>query len=145
MTIFLWFKSFDAAFGLLLPAFARLGLYGLVVGGIAMLIYWRLSPQARMIKFKQEMREARRAMQSYTGTDGREILRLSGRAISLALQQLLLVIGPTIVAAIPVVLVMLALGSAYTATSSWLKSWEVPFMIGLSVSALGMKFGLKIV
>lgn len=143
--MFAWFKSVDSACGQVLPAYVRLGLYGLVAGGVSMLVYRRLSPQRRLAALKQEVGDARRALRAYDGTDGREVLRLSRRAVGLSLRQLLLVAGPTAVAAAPVVLAMACVGSAYESAGTWLRSWELPFMAGATVAALGLKFGLKIV
>ncbi len=116
-----------------LPSAGWIGLLGLIVGAVTMLIYWWTSPQNRIAALKGESAEARRAMQAYNGTDGREILRLARRAISPALRQILLVLGPTLLAAAPVVIVML-----------WLSSGHIPFMVGVSIAALVMKFAFKI-
>jgi hypothetical protein len=116
-----------------LPSAGWIGLLGLIVGAVTMLIYWWTSPQSRIAALKIESVEARRAMQAYNGTDGREILRLARRAISPALRQILLVLGPTLLAAAPIVLIMI-----------WLSAGHIPFMIGVSVAALAMKFAFKI-
>jgi hypothetical protein len=117
----------------LLPTAGWVGLFGLVVGAITMPIYWWTSPQSRIAALKIEIVEARRAMNAYSGTDGREILRLAGRAIAPSLRQMLLVLGPTLLAAAPVILIMI-----------WLQSSHIAFMVGLSISTLAMKFAFKI-
>jgi hypothetical protein len=147
--MFALFNAIDDACAFL-PAAARLILYGLLVGILAMLIYRWISPQKKLAALKVQIVEARRAMRSYTGTDAREMLRLSGRSIAPALRQLLLVLVPTLIAAAPVLLIMYWLGSAYadrvvwSIGPEWLQTWHAPFMIALTVAALGMKFGLKI-
>jgi hypothetical protein len=110
--MFVLFNALDHACGAL-PVAARLGLYGLIVGVLAMLIYWLLAPQTRIIAVREEMAAAQKALRAYTGTDPREILRLSGRSISPAVRQLLLLLVPTLVATAPVLLVMDWLESAY--------------------------------
>jgi hypothetical protein len=131
-----------------LPAAARVALYGLVVGAGAMLIYRWISPQKRLRELKQEMADARRAMRGYNGTDGREMLRLSGQAIAPALRQLLLVLVPTIVAAVPVGLVVWWLSATksdvWSVGPAWMHTWHTPFMFAVTVAALGLKFALKI-
>jgi hypothetical protein len=76
------------------------------------------------------------------------MLRLTGRSIAPALRQLLIVFLPTIIAAAPVGLVFWWLESTYAKVwsvgPSWMHTWHTPFMIALTVAALGMKFALKI-
>jgi hypothetical protein len=134
-----------------LPPTARLVVYGLVMGALAMLIYWLTSPQRRIAALKSEISNAQRALRTYSGTDGREILRLTGRAIGPVLRQMALVLGPTLLAAAPIVLVMFGLAALYSDRfsgnwmgPSWLRSWEVPFMLGATIAALALKFSLKI-
>jgi hypothetical protein len=131
-----------------LPAAARVALYGLIVGAAAMLIYRWISPQKKLRELKQEMADARRAMRGYNGTDAREMLRLSGRAIAPAFRQLLLVLVPTIIAAVPVVLVVWWLAATrsqvWSVGPSWMHTWHTPFMLAVTVAALGLKFALKI-
>jgi uncharacterized membrane protein (DUF106 family) len=131
-----------------MPEALRLALYGLLLGVAAMLIYRLISPQKKLKAIKHEMAQARSAMRSYDGTDPREMLRLSGKAIAPALRQLLLVLGPTIIAAAPVALVVWWLESTKSQVWSfgptWMHTWHTPFMAALTVAALGMKFALKI-
>lgn len=111
--MFILFDKLDAVFALL-PAAVRLGLYGLVTGALTMILYWLISPQRRLAALKQEASEARRAHRAYEGTSFHEICRLSWRAISPALMQVGLGLGPTLVAAAPVVLMMAWLESSYS-------------------------------
>jgi hypothetical protein len=110
--MFVLFNAIDHACGAL-PVGARLGLYGLIVGVLAMLIYWLLAPQQRILAIRAEMADAQRALRAYNGTDPRQILRLSAKSISPALKQLLLLLLPTLIATAPVLLVMDWLESAY--------------------------------
>jgi hypothetical protein len=148
--MFALFKALDSAASFL-PAPARLAIYGLILGALAMLIYWWISPQRKLAVVKQQMVEARQKMRAYDGTDPKEMLRLSGQSIAPALKQLLLVLFPTLVAALPVILAIVWLeSSAYSGAAvwsirpQWLASWHTPFFAGLTVAALGMKFGFKI-
>jgi len=141
-----FFQTFDSIFHFLPPA-ARAGLYGLVVGTLAMLIYWKLSPQKKLAQLKIELTNGRRAMNAYTGSDFREMMRLSRHTIAIALKQVLLVLGPTLVAAIPVIGAMAWIdlpSPMWQVGPEWMRSWHTPFMIGVSVAALVMKFGFKI-
>jgi hypothetical protein len=96
-----------------LPVSARLGLYGLFTGVLAMLLYWLLSPRDRILGVKADIAQAQQALRAYKGTDPREILRLSGKSISAAIRQILLLLGPTLIATAPVLLVMAWLESTY--------------------------------
>jgi hypothetical protein len=96
-----------------LPVAVRLGLYGLIVGVLAMLIYWLLAPQGRILAIRAEMADAQRALRAYNGTDPRQILSLSAKSISPAVKQLLVLLLPTLVATAPVLLVMDWLESTY--------------------------------
>lgn len=150
--MFSFLNAIDSACGHLLPAAARVALYGLIVGMVAMLIYWRLSPQKKLGELKQQISESQRALRAYDGTDVREILRLSRQTIAPAFKQLALVLGPTIVAAIPVVFVIWWLESDFSRRMpelmsigpGWLRTWHAPFFTTLTIATLGMKFGFKI-
>jgi hypothetical protein len=140
------FHAIDSSLGFL-PLAVRAGMYGLVVGAVAMLIYWKLSPQRRLAELKLAMAASRADMSGYDGTDLREVLRLSGRSIRLALVQCVLVLGPTLVAALPVIAAMAWIdlpGHAWPAGPEWLRTWHAPFMIGLSVAAIVMKLAFRI-
>ncbi len=131
-------------------AFLKLGVYGLVIGAVAMLLYKWISPQKKLLALKEELARAQRELKAYKGTDGREVMRLSKAAVAPALKQMLLVIGPAIISMAPVLLTMYGLSSVYQthiaqgSGPSWLYAWETPYMIGLTISAIVMKFALKI-
>ncbi len=97
-----------------LPTAARLGLYGLISGVVAMLVYWQTSPQSRILLLRQQISEAQRTLRAYTGTDVRVILKLSAETISPAFRQLLLVLGPSLVALLPVLLAVMWLESTHS-------------------------------
>jgi hypothetical protein len=111
--MFALFNTLDSACGLL-PGAVRVGLYGLITGALTMIIYWRISPQSRIAALKKDMSQAQRAIREYVGTNLNEICRLSWRAVSPAARQVLLVAGPTLVAVVPVVLLMAWLESSYS-------------------------------
>lgn len=144
--------AIDSACGHLLAAAARVGLYGLVVGVVAMLIYWWLSPQKKLGELKRQISESQRALRVYDGTDVREILRLSRQTIAPAFKQLAFVLGPTIVAAIPVVYVIWWLEADFahripelmSIGPAWMRTWHAPFFTTLTIATLVMKFGFKI-
>lgn len=111
--MFSLFNTLDGACSFM-PAALRVGLYGLIAGVLVMLLYRWISPQGRIKALKTEIAEAQRAVRSYDGADFKQMLRLSGRAVSLAGRQVLLVTAPTLLAAIPVVLLMAWLEWSYS-------------------------------
>ena len=111
--MFTLFDTLDGACNLL-PAALRVSLYGLITGALAMLLYWRISPQGRIRELKAQIAQGHLALRSYKGTDLGQMMRLSGQAVSPAARQVLLVGGPTLVAAIPVVLLMAWLENSYS-------------------------------
>jgi uncharacterized membrane protein (DUF106 family) len=141
--------ALDGALDFLPPA-VRIGMYAAVVGAIAMLIYRLISPQKRLAALKQQISESQRAMRAYEGTDFREVMRLCGRSIALALKQLGLVFGPTLIAALPVIWVMAWLETSFDgrhilhAGPGWLRTWHATFMVIISVVALAMKLLMRI-
>jgi hypothetical protein len=79
-----------------------------------MLLYWRISPQGRIKALKAQISQSQLALRTYKGADLRQMLRLSWQAISPAARQVLLVGAPTLVAVIPVLLLMAWLESSFT-------------------------------
>lgn len=96
------------------PEALRIGLYGLVTGVLAMALYWLISPQERIRAIKTRMSETRRALRAYDGSDLGQMMRLSWEAICPAARQLLLVVAPAFLAAIPVLLLIAWLEFSYS-------------------------------
>ena len=111
--MFTWFNWLDGACNLM-PAALRVGLYGLISGILAMLLYWRISPQSRIRELKAQISQAQLALRTYDGANLRQMMHLSWQAVSPAARQVLLVGAPTLVAAIPVLLLMAWLESSYS-------------------------------
>lgn len=111
--MFTLFNTLDGVCSFM-PAGLRVGLYGLITGVLAMLIYWRISPQGRIRALQAQISEAQRALRGYKGTDLGQMMRLCGQAVLPAVRQVLLVGGPTLLAATPVLLLMAWLDSSYS-------------------------------
>lgn len=110
------FNLFDTLDGAcnLIPAGLRVTLYGLITGVLAMLLYWRISQQARIRALKAQISQNQLALRAYDGANLAQMMRLSWQAVSPAARQVLLVGAPTLVSAIPVLLMMAWLESSYS-------------------------------
>lgn len=146
----------DAVFGPIdgalafLPPLVRLLAWGLVTGAGTMFLYGKLSPQERIAAAQAGAAEARQAMQAYDGHDFRIMGALIRRALGAAFKQVGLVLGPTLLAAFPLLALLTWLARAYSEQvllafgPAWMRSWEPPFLLALTVSALTVKFALRI-
>lgn len=86
-----------------IPAPLRVLLWGALAGLLSMAIYRRYSPQQRLAALKPDLAEAQRALAAYDGPlDG--VWPLMRRQFRLAFAQLGLVLGPSLLAGLPVIL-----------------------------------------
>lgn len=109
------FTALDGALALLLPALARVWLYGAVSGWLCMALYRRLSAQSALQALASRTRELRRELAAYDGPfDGlllrvRELLRLSGRHLRLSFV-------PALLAGLPVLFLLPWLSNQFSHT-----------------------------
>ncbi len=95
-----------------LPALVRLCLWGLLGGGLSMLIYHLLSPQDRLAQVKGDAAQALKALAGYDGPfEG--LWPLLKNSIGLSLKQIGLALGPTLVASLPVLFVLVWVSNTY--------------------------------
>lgn len=71
---------------------------GLLAGVASMFVYWAISPQSRLAELKARAAEARTELRRADGSDFEVVWALSKRAVGLALRQIVLTAGPTVVA-----------------------------------------------
>jgi hypothetical protein len=109
-----------------------------VAGALSMILYARLTPQDRIRRLKRVSARVQERLRSYEG-DFQGAMALSRRNVGLALSRLWLSAGPSLVAGIPVIAVML------WAVPTQLKqeSAMVVFFVVAAGSALLAKFALK--
>lgn len=95
-----------------IPAGLRLLLWGGVGGALSMWLYGVLSPQARIAQSKREQLEVRRRLDAFDGeiADAWPMIR---RMLGLSLGHVGRVIGPALLAALPVVLLLVWISTAY--------------------------------
>ncbi len=96
------------------PVGLRVSTWGLLLGIGTMLVYGLFSDQETLESLKDEVSDAREALRSYDGTDVDEMGRRMKRAFGLSLQQLRLMLGPTLLAGVPVVVALIWMEGAYT-------------------------------
>ena len=96
---------------LLAPAW-RVVVWGLVAACISMALYALLSPQGRLRGVKAEAEDARRALDSHEGSLG-EAMPLIAAMLRRALAQLGLVLGPAVLASLPVLFVIVWMSGAF--------------------------------
>jgi hypothetical protein len=94
------------------PATARLALWGVFAAAVSMLLYWRLSPQRQIAATRTKAAAARRALDAHEG-DFAEAWPLLRASLGLALRQVALVIGPALLASLPVLCLIVWLSTAY--------------------------------
>lgn len=88
-----------------LPAGARLVVWGVIAGAASMGLYWLISPQQKLARIKQDVAEARQALAAYDGAfDG--VWPLIGRSLSTSFRHLGLALGPALLGSLPVLVLM---------------------------------------
>lgn len=97
-----------------LPAWARISVWGLGFGTFTMLVYGWLSPQDRIGAIKEEVEEARREMQEYTGTEFGPVWKMAKRSLSLSFKQLKVMLVPTLIAGVPIIAVLIWMEESYS-------------------------------
>jgi uncharacterized membrane protein (DUF106 family) len=125
------------------PAWLQMGLAGAITGVLSMLIYARLSPQQDLAVLKDKGKQARRELNAYEGTDMAEVWRLTRQSMSLGLQQMRCVLVPTVVAGIPILIIMMLIEpqveDVLNFGPGWMRAWYVVFIGTLSISAFAVK------
>lgn len=95
--------SIDTAFAGVLPDIARIVLWGALAGVLSMAIYRRTSPQRRLVAVRGELAVAQRALAGYDGPLS-GLWPLMRRQFRLALRQLGLSLGPSLLSGLPIIL-----------------------------------------
>lgn len=95
-----------------LPPLARLMLWGIIGGALCMMLYRTISPQQRIASGKREQHEARQRLDSHDG-DLADAWPLIRRLVGASLEQLGRVTGPTVIASLPMLALLVWLSGAY--------------------------------
>ena len=137
-------QRMDAALAALLGPLARLVLWGAVCGVLSMLLYRWLSPQRRIEDLSRRSAEARSALSRYDG-DLSGAWPLMASSLSVSLRHLALTLLPAVLASLPLILVLLWIGGAYSgvvclpAGPAWLRGWQAPYFVSMVGASLLIK------
>lgn len=117
--VFPLFDALDASLRLLsLHPVIRLALWGALSGAAAMLCYRLLSRQESIRTQKAKVKETRRALSAAGDAEPDEAVRLALTNVGEAFRLLAMVIVPSLLSAIPVILVLFWLGNVYAYETS---------------------------
>ncbi len=105
-------QAVDGAIGIVLPATARLVLWGVLAGWMTMVAYRRLSNQERIGELKREQKARQREISEFDG-EMDELLPLIFSTLRLGIRQLGLAIGPALLATIPVLFLVAWVAGAF--------------------------------
>ena len=106
------FSWLDALLGEVSSPLFRLTLWGIVGAALSMWLYVRFSSQEKLAQLKLELIETRQSLAQYD-SDFKGALEITQRLLILSLKQIGLVIGPTILASLPVLFLLVWLGTTY--------------------------------
>ena len=95
-----------------LPPLLRLALWGVAAGALSMWLYRCISPQERIARSRQEQVDARRSLDQFDG-EFSEAWPLIRRLLGLSLAHVGRVIGPAVVASLPVLCLLVWMSTAY--------------------------------
>lgn len=131
------------------PDFLRLMLWATLAAVLSMELYRLLSPQARVRALKIELNDAQREAQAFDGdfADGWPLIT---GMLRLALRRVWLVLPGTVLACLPLLVLVLWLSDAYAGRTllpfapAWLGGWEAVFLPSLLVAALLYKWARRI-
>lgn len=107
--LFGWLDGHMSSFA---PATLRLVLWGIVGAIVSMGLYWALSPQKKIAGAKTEGLEARRALDGYDG-EFKGAMTLIRNMLRLAFKQIGLVVGPAVIASLPLLFLIVWMSTAY--------------------------------
>ena len=99
------FSAVDHLFGLVLPAFLRLTLWGTFAGWLTMLAYRKISNQKKISTLKAEQKIRQKEIAGFDG-EFEELMPLIRSTLGLGFRQLGLAIGPALLATIPVLFIV---------------------------------------
>jgi hypothetical protein len=102
----------DAGLAAVLPAPWRLVLWSVVAAVLTMALYWWLSPQKRIGEVKRQLAASKVALDRFSG-EFQEAWPLMRTMLGQALRQVGLVVGPALVAMVPVLCLIAWLSTTY--------------------------------
>ena len=145
--------AIDAAIAVALPATPRVAFYGVLSGAAAMGLYAVAANQRKIAELKAELREIRAAMMAEEN-ELSEIVGLLKRNLELTLRLSGRVLGPSLLAALPVLALAAWLdhvgghGASFLAGADflpeWLRDWPLAYFGAVLLAAITVKIGFQI-
>lgn len=133
-----------------MPPGVTLGLLGLFSGAASMWLYGRVSPQSRLTDITARLATLRLAICNHDG-DFAGLWALTLQSLKLSIERVLRVIGPSLLAGLPVVALMLWLQSSalvhqeqWSVGPAWVRSGMTVYFVAVTVAALSVKAALRI-
>lgn len=145
-TIFSWL---DACLAVALPDVMRIAFWGVISGAASMGLYALVSPQQRLRDLKAQTAEIQKQLSAYDG-DFSGAMALTRQNLSVSMRRLGWALLPSLVAGVPVVLVLVGIYDVYSGQHvfgfgpGWMRSWLTAFFTVVTVAALGTKFAFRI-
>ncbi|MGH8160879.1 MAG: hypothetical protein ACRESR_01770 [Gammaproteobacteria bacterium] len=90
----------------------RLVVWGVVGAIVSMGLYWLFSPQAMIADLKVRIKRSRRALDAHEG-EMKDALPLMGQSLALALKQVVVILVPGVVSAVPLLFLLAWLYTGY--------------------------------
>ena len=135
------FAALDGGMAALLPPLMRLALWALLASVVTMELYRLLSPQARIAELKAEFAAKKQALDAFDG-DFEEAWPMMRGMLGAAFKRVGIVLPGTLVAAFPLLLLLVWIDSAYAGRDilgfgpSWVRGWEFAFIAAMIVFSL---------
>jgi len=136
-----FFAATDGLMASGLPPVARLGVWALIASMVTMELYRLLSPQVRIAELKQRFAEKKQALDSFDG-EFEDAWPMMRSMLGAAFLRVAIVLPGTLVAALPLLLLLVWMYGAYQAESvlpfgpEWMRGWEFSFIAAMIAFSL---------
>jgi len=124
--IFPLFSAVDRLMASAVPTLARICLWGALAGVLSVAIYAWLSPQDKIAGYKEQLKKYRRELMGNEELDFSEYMAISRKNLKTSMLFLCSAIGPALVSAVPVILILLWVHTALGYSAPEGLSAEVP-------------------
>lgn len=130
-----------------LPAWLRLVVWGVAGGTLSMGLYRLVSPQARILRGREQQQSLRRRLDDFDG-ELAAAWPLIGALLRASFLQVGRVAGPAALASLPVLSLLVWLsahyGSVFAVGPDWARGWEATFLATLLLASIALKLALRI-
>lgn len=143
------FTTVDSQLALWLMTPARVIAWAMISGVVSMLVYKKFSPQQRIKDLEQLAAAVQLELKEHQG-DFAEALPLLRRNVGLALRRLQAALLPSVLAGLPVLLVLYGMDAIYQSETvltfgpAWVRSWLAAFITVSCAAALITKSVFRI-